>query len=603
MSRFRLPITPQFAVAIMLSALVGVLCGAAIGDEQPAVPGAPAVEAPRVATSIVVTASIVADTGVWSLGGSSYGWGGHDPSGRALAGADDPQQFRLVAEGVTVELVPLGAAAASAPPASVAEPAEPGAQSGEGPAAPPRTAPDDMTGRGLVEPFDAPTAPEALGPGAREAVRQYGLAVGRAGANGDVTTEVTRLFVPPGGSWTPLVLPAPVTTQVPVGESGSVDMNWPDDAPRFFLEQQGPDTYRKVELAEKEGYSVSAAPKPSGANYLVNLGMTKRALVGGKYDEQIGAYVGQPTVVQTVCTTGVPVVPGNMTVVTWRVPGGDVGGLGGFYTQWGLSSYGASAAPLHQVVGRPGGVSGTALRVTLQLAGDQPAPSIDIGQALPSTSEATPPLRPAVTGGGTSAPAQVAIQTKVYELRIGGDGWREMIGAGDPVTVIAKLADEGKAQCVSEPVIVSQDGVPATITITVKGSGDESEPGATDVESSADLGQSLTFTPRIGPNGELTLTVECSLDRLAALLPSPEGGRSCLLVMKLLLNAVAQTKIGEPFMLRGLTSLKQGFDAQGNAVPGDAVETIIVVTPRIVTDSGVNTITLTGDRRVQQGRN
>jgi len=596
MNRITLPITPQFGVALVLCALVGVLCGAAVGQDQGAPRDGPAGQ-PRVATSIAVTASIVADVAVWSQRAFAYY---RTPSGAgATPGPEEPQRFRLVAEGVTVELVPLGAGVPSEPPASVTDPAE---QPREGSATPPPSVPGDATDSGAVKPSSAPTASESLPPaGARQtlsALRQYGLALDLAGANDDAGRQVTRLFVPSDGSWTPLSLPAPVTTEVPVGESGSVDMNWPDDAPRFFLEQQGPDTYRKVELAEKEGYSVSAAPKPSGANYLVSLSMTKNALVGGKYDEQIGAYVGQPTVVKTVCTTGIPVVPGNMTVVTWRVPGGDAGGLGAAFAQWGLSSYGTLAAPLHRSVGRPGGVSGTALRVTLQLAGDQPVAAAD---SSPRTSETvvSDPLTVHVTGDVVSMPAQVAIQTKVYELRIGGDGWREMIGAGDPVTVIAKLADEGKARVMSEPVIVSQDGMPATITIAVRGSGDDSQADATDVESSADLGQSLTFTPRIGPNGELTLTVECSFNRLAAMLVSPDGGRSSIpLVMTLQLNAVAETKDGKAFLLRGLTSLKQSFDAQGNAVPGDPVETIIVVTPRIVTDAetGINAITLTGAR-------
>lgn len=104
------------------------------------------------------------------------------------------------------------------------------------------------------------------------------------------------------------------------GEPRVFELNWPDDLARYYLEQEAPDLYRRVELADKEGYTVSLRPIGAGADRKVELEAVRKALVGGKYDDTIKAFVGKPTLVKTICTTTAPIRPGTATVVVWRAP-------------------------------------------------------------------------------------------------------------------------------------------------------------------------------------------------------------------------------------------------------------------------------------------
>lgn len=100
------------------------------------------------------------------------------------------------------------------------------------------------------------------------------------------------------------------------------ELSWGGNAPRHYLAQEAPDLYRRIALADREGYSVSLVATGNDAELTVQVEATRKALVAGAYDEALDAFVGKPTLVNTVCTTSATVKPGRNTVVVWRPPTG-----------------------------------------------------------------------------------------------------------------------------------------------------------------------------------------------------------------------------------------------------------------------------------------
>jgi len=105
------------------------------------------------------------------------------------------------------------------------------------------------------------------------------------------------------------------------GESVTLGIEETGPGPRFYLEPQGDDTYKKIELADTEGYTVAAHLTRIEKGYAVELTLTHSALEGGEVDPSIGARVGQPVLVKTTCTAVVPVDIYAATAVSWRPDG------------------------------------------------------------------------------------------------------------------------------------------------------------------------------------------------------------------------------------------------------------------------------------------
>ncbi len=137
---------------------------------------------------------------------------------------------------------------------------------------------------------------------------------------------------------------------VQAGEEQSFEFIWPQGRPQYYLEEVEPDLYRRVELADKEGYIVRVRrsegksemslkleqairfnydeAKP-GVNVQlryakgqpavsVELEMARRTLSGGKYDEALRAFVGRPMLTKTVVTRTVPLTRDEATLVVWQ---------------------------------------------------------------------------------------------------------------------------------------------------------------------------------------------------------------------------------------------------------------------------------------------
>jgi hypothetical protein len=100
--------------------------------------------------------------------------------------------------------------------------------------------------------------------------------------------------------------------------AGHTELLWPEDRPQYYLEQVEPDLYRRIELADKEGYVVEVRPKGTLPQLSVEVELAKNTLTGGKYDDTIRAYVGQPTLVQTIVTPTVTLTPGQRVLLVWQ---------------------------------------------------------------------------------------------------------------------------------------------------------------------------------------------------------------------------------------------------------------------------------------------
>lgn len=104
------------------------------------------------------------------------------------------------------------------------------------------------------------------------------------------------------------------------GEERRFEFDWPPGRPQYFLEQVGQDRYRRVEVADKEGYTVAVRLYAISAQPTAQLQFARKTFTRGKYDETIRAFVGQPTLVKTLVTATAPVTSGQRTLVIWQPP-------------------------------------------------------------------------------------------------------------------------------------------------------------------------------------------------------------------------------------------------------------------------------------------
>ena len=97
---------------------------------------------------------------------------------------------------------------------------------------------------------------------------------------------------------------------------------WPQDRPQYYLEKLpglylGYSVYGRIELVDKEGYTVSVQPGGRPPEVTLAVEFTKRTLSGGKYDETIRAFVGQPTLIKTIVSAQAPLSTGQQTLLVW----------------------------------------------------------------------------------------------------------------------------------------------------------------------------------------------------------------------------------------------------------------------------------------------
>ncbi len=142
-----------------------------------------------------------------------------------------------------------------------------------------------------------------LGPDEASIERVFGNALRTA-------TQVIGLGTTPGGRMATWATP-------------QVELLSLEHRPQYYLEPAGPDLYRRVELADKEGYVVTVRPAGWPPQLTVAVEFAKNTLTGGRYDETIRAYVGRPLLVKTVVTPTVPLTAGQRVLLIWE-PRADV---------------------------------------------------------------------------------------------------------------------------------------------------------------------------------------------------------------------------------------------------------------------------------------
>lgn len=113
------------------------------------------------------------------------------------------------------------------------------------------------------------------------------------------------------------VLTAETAAQKRTWPPATIQIPLPDSAAPFYLEPTGNDTYKRVALDESTGYSVALKPQDDGQRTAVEITLTERLLIQGRYDEGLKAYLARPTLSATTVTTSVPVSPGHRALVFW----------------------------------------------------------------------------------------------------------------------------------------------------------------------------------------------------------------------------------------------------------------------------------------------
>lgn len=257
----------------------------------------------------------------------------------------------------------------------------------------------------------------------------------------------TLLGGPAASLWTlggqPIAEPTTVTITAD-GTTTEQEITWAEDQPRYFLESQGGDTYRRVQVAEKEGYVVSLTPVSKDGTLAVSFKLTRRALTGGDYDASIGAYVGQPSVDTSTCAMEAPVLGGLTTVVTWR-----------------------AMAPAVAASQEPPAASPPALRVTFSLGADGEAAQGGTVPAPGSPSDG-PVQRP---GRGAPGP-RASIALCCYELQADGIERQAIDTAPDAADKLRELAEAGTVSPTCEARLrggLLGTGQPLTLGLTLPG--------------------------------------------------------------------------------------------------------------------------------------
>ncbi len=108
---------------------------------------------------------------------------------------------------------------------------------------------------------------------------------------------------------------------------------WPEDRPQYYLEKLpgvylGYPVYGRIELVDKEGYTVSVQPTGQPDALTVQVEFANNTLSGGKYDETIRAFVGRPTLIKAIVTATAPLTKAQKTLLVWQ-PRPEMMGPGG----------------------------------------------------------------------------------------------------------------------------------------------------------------------------------------------------------------------------------------------------------------------------------
>jgi len=196
----------------------------------------------------------------------------------------------------------------------------------------------------------------------------YDAAAGLTTILGPDEAAIRGLFEENGGSKAAVIEPI-IEEGLYTWPESQFEFLWPKDRPQYYLEKlpglyRGYTVYGRIELVDKEGYTVSVQPTGGPDELTVQVEFANKTLSGGKYDETIRAFVGRPTLIKTVVTTDAPLTFGQKTLLVWQpppsprmmgaaggplpgmmmMPGGTPMGLGGA-PDWAVGEWGMMSEP------------------------------------------------------------------------------------------------------------------------------------------------------------------------------------------------------------------------------------------------------------------
>jgi hypothetical protein len=395
--------------------------------------------------------------------------------------------------------------------------------------------------------------------------------------------------------------------ELALDEEQAAELSWPDDRARYYLEHQADDLFRRVELADKEGYMVTLRASRLGGNLKVDLDMTRNTLAGGRYDETINAYVGKPTLIKTICQTSVPISADKATLVTWKVPTGRVVDRetatqllpGGSFPGFGGSWVGVAAKAA------PEGMPGLAIVLSTQplpaasppatapepldapAAEGPAAPAAGPPAPVPGEPPDAPAAGPAAPAGGEpeeaeAVGAQVQVDLKFVEVPVGSVAWKKLGEGGavalaaEPETLLEQFVADGDVRIIASPRLIALDNQKAELQIG------QVEPYVLGrQEGEVELGIHVSVTPRLlQAEGEVLLTLESQFDELLDKVQGADADPTAVVGTRTA-KVLFRTPPGKTAVLRGLVRMAQRTAEDGTTIKRP-VETLILVTPRVM---------------------
>jgi len=180
---------------------------------------------------------------------------------------------------------------------------------------------------------------------------------------------IRGLFQENGGSKAAIIEPT-IEGGLYTWPESQFEFLWPNDRPQYYLEKlpglyRGYTVYGRIELVDKEGYTVLVQPTGQPDELTVQVEFANKILSGGKYDETIRAFVGRPTLIKAVVAATAPLTKGQKTLLVWQPPSPpEMMGPGGMYGGMPLPGMMTGGRPMP-----PGGMYGGIMQAPTPSAG------------------------------------------------------------------------------------------------------------------------------------------------------------------------------------------------------------------------------------------
>ncbi|MBM3475737.1 MAG: type II and III secretion system protein [Armatimonadetes bacterium] len=366
---------------------------------------------------------------------------------------------------------------------------------------------------------------------------------------------------------------------LPLHTTMACDLNWPDDSPRYYLEKEADDLYRRVRLVDREGYSVELRLVGEAPDLRVEVTARRREFTKGTYDETIKALVGRPDLLKTLCTTTAPVVPGDTTVVVWTRP---VLFAGDPLTD-DLDARVAQIERAQNVIRRAGTpwLGGAAERPSGELPGPSPTGLAIILSAEQRGGSAAPPVPDETTDADL---VQIEVACRIVDVVAGTPPWKQLTEADDVASKLTELLEQGALRPQSEPRVSILNNMCATTSFwtTRPSMGSAEAPGEEPGlrPKPLDVGSRLSFTPRVLEDGHISLAIEAEFSDFAGWIAGEDGKR--LPVMGTHRTpAHLVTGDGEPTVM-SLFEAKPTREGDNQTRGVQAIQRMLLITPRVL---------------------